>query len=217
MYTSTIRRWYYSILHPYFYSTTKKPTRSHIQTFHFPLRCSVLLQHRSYGLPQYPQILSEVPVLDIFAVQLHDFIEIRDAAPSADLPHSGDARLHGESGTVSEFVLFYLGDKGWSGAHEGDITFEHIKELRELVNTPVSDEVADSFFIGTIRQDPAANDTGIIIHLEHLAIRHFILFHELCLTFLRIHIHAAEFIEAELFAILAHPDLGENIGPGDWI
>lgn len=128
-----------------FYSTTKKPTRSHIQTFHFPLRCSVLLQHRSYGLPQYPQILSEVPVLDIFAVQLHDFIEIRDAAPSADLPHSGDARLHGESGTVSEFVLFYLGDKGWSGAHEGDITFEHIKELRELVNTPVSDEVADSF------------------------------------------------------------------------
>ena len=132
------------------------------------------------------------------------FVEIGDAVPSADLPHSGDARLHGESGTVSELVLFYLGDEGRSGAYEGDVTFEYIEELWEFVNAPVTDEVTDSLFIGTIRQDPAADDAGIIIHLEHLAIRHFILLHELCLTFLRIHIHAAEFIEAELFAILAH-------------
>ena len=66
---------------------------------------------------------------------------------------------------MSEFVLFYLGDAGWSGAYEGDITFEHIEELRELVNAPVSDEVADSFFIGTIRQDPAAYDAGILAQL----------------------------------------------------
>lgn len=111
---------------------------------------------------------------------------------------------------MSELVLFYLGDKGRSGAYEGDISFEYIEELREFVNTEISDEVTDSLFIGTIRQDLAADDAGIIIHLEHLTIRHFILFHELCLTFLRIHIHAAEFIEAELFAILAHPDLGEK-------
>lgn len=107
--------------------------------------CSILLEHRSYGLPQYPQILSEVPVLDIFPVQLHDFVEIRDAAPPTNLPHSGDARFHGESGAVSELVLLYLRDEGWSGAHEGDITFEYIEELWELVNAPVSDEVADSF------------------------------------------------------------------------
>ncbi|CDB00881.1 unknown [Firmicutes bacterium CAG:65] len=111
---------------------------------------------------------------------------------------------------MSELVLFYLGDEGRSGAYEGDVTFEYIEELWEFVNAPVTDEVTDSLFIGTIRQDPAADDAGIIIHLEHLAIRHFILLHELCLTFLRIHIHAAEFIEAELFAILAHPDLGEK-------
>lgn len=111
----------------------------------FPLHRSVLLEHRSYGLYQYLQILSEVPVLDVFPVQLHDFVEIRDAAPPADLPHSGDARFHSESGTMSELVLFYLGDEGWSGAYERDVTFEYIEELRELVNTPVSDEVADSF------------------------------------------------------------------------
>ena len=86
------------------------------------LRSSLFFQHCTYGLPQYPQILSEVPVLDIFPVQLHDFVEIRDTAPPANLPHSGDSRFHGESGTVSELVLFYLGDEGRSGAYEGDIT-----------------------------------------------------------------------------------------------
>ena len=70
---------------------------------------------------------------------------------------------------MSELVLLYLRDEGWSGAHEGDITFEYIEELWELVNAPVSDEVADSFFIGTIRQDPATNDAGILVQLEHFA------------------------------------------------
>ena len=64
---------------------------------------------------------------------------------------------------MSELVLLYLGDEGWSGAYERDVTFEYIEELREFVNAPVPDEVADSFFIGTIRQDPAADDTGIVI------------------------------------------------------
>lgn len=37
---------------------------------------------------------------------------------------------------MSELVLFYLGDEGWSGAYERDVTFEYIEELREFVNAP---------------------------------------------------------------------------------
>ena len=58
---------------------------------------SFFLQHDHHGFYQYLHIQSDIPVLDIFLIESYHFLEIRDIASSADLPHAGDSRLDCQS------------------------------------------------------------------------------------------------------------------------
>lgn len=70
--------------------------------------------------------------------------------------------------------------------------------------------MTDSGFLCPIRQDFVSDDTRIEVHLEHSPVAHLVLAHQLLLTSLRIHIHAAEFIYFESFSVSSYPFLREE-------
>lgn len=98
-------------------------------------------------------------------------------------------------------VLVEFADGRRTGADEGHIALEDVPELREFVEARLADEAAD------------LRDARVIFHLEHEAV-HFILGEELLLALLRVLVHAAELVHAELAAIFADPRLRENDRPG---
>lgn len=58
--------------------------------------------------PDPSHIQSDIPLGNIFCIQADDFFKVCDVASAADLPHSGDSRLDGDSGTVVQLILFQL-------------------------------------------------------------------------------------------------------------
>lgn len=131
------------------------------------------------------------------AVEADDFVEVLDVGAAGDLPESGHARLHAEAALVVAVVLVEFADGRRAGADEGHIALEDVPELRELVEARLADEAAD------------LRDARVIFHLEHEAV-HLILRKELLLALLRVLVHAAELVHAELAAIFADARLREN-------
>ena len=64
--------------------------------------------------------------------------------------------------------------------------------------------------MGAVRQDFVADDTGIEVHLEHLAVTQFVIFHQLGFAGFRIHIHASELVHLEFLSVFAHTLLGKE-------
>ena len=94
-------------------------------------------------------------------------------------------------------VLVEFADCRRAGADEGHVALEDVPELREFVEARLADEAAD------------LRDARVIFHLEHEAV-HFIFCKELLLALLRVLVHAAELVHAELAAIFADARLREN-------
>ena len=52
-------------------------------------------------------------------------------------------------------------------------------------------------------------NAGVILHFEHESL-HFVVFHQLCFSRLRIHIHGTEFIDFKLSSVLSYAGLGKE-------
>lgn len=105
------------------------------------------------GAPEKHEIQPDAPVMHIPAVHL-DALGIVDIASAAGLPHAGDA---GEDGVVlldiSPIPRDFLLDDG-TGTDETHLTFEHVQELRQLIEAGLSKEGA------------ALCDAGIVLQFE---------------------------------------------------
>ena len=173
------------------------------------------------GFEEDFDVQADGPVVDILGVEADNFFKVGDLAAATYLPHAGDAGTGGEAGTM--MVLVFLPFiQGWgSGTYEGHISLEHIEELGKFIETGMTDKLADAGLVGAVRENLVANDAGVEVQLEHEAVGHTVLGHELFFAFLGVHIHGAELIHFEVLAVLADALLLEEDGAGgllfdDW-
>lgn len=112
-----------------------------------------MVQNNCNGTPKEHEIQPDAPVMHVPAVHLHA-LGVVDIASSAGLPHAGDA---GEDGVVlldiSPIPRDFLLDDG-TGTDEAHLTFEHVQELRQLIEAGLSKEGA------------ALCDAGIVLQFE---------------------------------------------------
>lgn len=110
-------------------------------------------QDNRNGAPEEHEIQPHAPVMHVPAVHLYA-LGVVDVAASAGLPHAGDA---GEDGVVlfdiSPIPRDFLLDDG-TGTDETHLTFEHVQELRQLIEAGLSEESA------------ALCDAGIVLQFE---------------------------------------------------
>ena len=145
-------------------------------------------KHNVHRLKQDLNIAPQGPVIDILDVQLDDFFKILDVAAAADLPQAGDAGFHGQAALVVALVLLIFVQRRRAGANQAHIAAQHVKELRQLVDAGLADELAH------------LGDAGVVLHFKHQAV-HFVLGHQALFAFLGIHIHAAQLVDVEHTAV----------------
>ena len=97
------------------------------------------------------------------------------------------------------FILLELSNRWWSCTNKTHISLKNINELRKLINTCLSYELANLSY------------TRVIFHLKHKT-THLILCHKIFLSFFSIHIHRTELIYLKITAILSNTFLFEK----DW-
>ena len=85
-------------------------------------------------------------------------------------------------------VLLIFVQRRRAGANQAHIAAQDIKELRQLVDAGLADELAH------------LGDAGVILHFKHQAV-HFVLGHQALFAFLGIHIHAAQLVDVEHTAV----------------
>lgn len=71
----------------------------------FELFRTLMCEHNAYGLEENLEVKAEAPVVNVFEVELYDFIEVLDVGAAADLPHAGEARRHLKPAAVVLIVL----------------------------------------------------------------------------------------------------------------
>ena len=77
------------------------------------LSCIIMINLMVYSGNVDGHIQSDIPLGNIFCIQADDLFKVCDVASAADLPHSGDSRLDGDSGTVVQLILFqFVGEDG---------------------------------------------------------------------------------------------------------
>ena len=81
-----------------------------------------------------------------------------------------------------------------AGPHKAHLAAQHVDKLRQLIDGGFPDEFAH------------LGNAGVILHFEHQTV-HFVFGHQFFFAFLRIHVHAAEFIHCKIAAIQPHPAL----------
>ena len=154
-------------------------------------------QHRRKSLENNLQIQPQRPVFDIFRIQLHHFLKIRDVAPSADLPKPCQTWHRSQTALVMEVVLLVFINGRWACPNQCHIALQNVDALRELVDAGFPEEAADR------------HDAGIVVDLEHQAV-HLVLGHQILFAFLGVYVHGAEFVELEAAAIHADALLAEE-------
>ena len=169
-----------------------------------------MLQHGPHRLKQDLEIERERPVLYIIAVERDDLVEVRDPAAAAHLPHAGDAGLCAHADAVPGVVLRPLVLRGRARADKAHLTLEDIVKLRELVEAGVADKIPDSGGLSVFVLLFAADDSWIVVHLEHHAVLNLVFCHQLGLAFFRVHVHAAELVHLKNLAVLSDALLREE-------
>ena len=120
------------------------------------------------------------------------------------------------------FILFPLIQGGRAGADDGHITFDYVKKLGKLIHGSFANKLPYAGLLRAVRKDLIADDAGVKIEFEHHAVFHPILIHQVLLALFRIHVHGADFIHLEMFAVLADTLLLEEDRAGgllfdDWL
>jgi len=118
--------------------------------------------------PQNPHILPRTPFLNVLQIQTNLFIKLQIRSPR-DLRKTGDARFYSEDAHLEVGVLLYFLRQMRTGTHKREIAFEHVPELRELIDAEPSQEF------------PEARHARIILHLKQRTIGAMALIHERCL------------------------------------
>ena len=109
-----------------------------------------------------------------------------------------------------KIILVPLIDCRRTCSNQTHITFQHIKELWELIETPVANIVSNALLDRSIRQFLRSNDTRVPVELEHKTIFDTVLCHQFLLALLCIHIHTAELVHLKLLTIFSHTNLREE-------
>ena len=109
-----------------------------------------------------------------------------------------------------DLILRNLSRKRWSCSHKTHITFKYIKELWKLIKTRYSNEITNTSFLCSIRQDLISYNSRIEIKLKHLSICYTVLLHQLSFSCFCIHVHTAELIDLKLLSILSYTLLREE-------
>ena len=78
----------------------------------------------------------------------------------------------------------------------------------------LSDELADPRFLRAVRKDLVADDARIKVQLEHHAVLHPVLAHQILFALLGVHIHGSDLQHFEAFAVLSDSLLGKEDRPG---
>lgn len=166
------------------------------------------------GLEQDLEVQTERPVGNILGVQTDDLLEVGDLAAATDLPEARDARLDGQAGAMVILVLLPFVHGGRAGPDHGHGTLEDIEELRKFIQTGFSDEFADTGLFRAVGENLVADDAGVEIELEHHAVLHTVLFHQLFLALFGVHVHGTDLVHLEALAVLADALLGKEDGAG---
>lgn len=162
-------------------------------------------EHSPKGFEQDLEVQFQRPIVDVLGVQADHFLEVRDFAAPAHLPHARDAGLAGQAGAVVELVFFPLVRGGRTCAHQGHVPLEHVEKLGKFVQTGLAYELADARFAGAVRHLLVADDPRIEIQLEHHAVLHPVLGHQAGFTRVGVQIHGADLGHLELLAVLTDP------------
>src|SRR5208282_3738975 len=137
------------------------------------------------GAQQNFQIKPQRPVINVFEVEPHPLLKVRDLVASADLPEAGDAGLHAQAAAVGQVVeTSYLVHRQRTRTHEAHFTAQDIEELRQFVEAVTAEPFAN------------ARDARVIGHLEDGA-AHFVHRRQFVFELLGVGDHGAEFVKRE--------------------
>src|SRR6516165_1160701 len=93
------------------------------------------------------EIEEQVPVLDVIKVITDSFCQVRVATKTVHLRPTGDARFHRVARVVMRNLVLEIANQFrafWPRSDKAHFAFEHIKELRRLVDVPFSHKRANS-------------------------------------------------------------------------
>lgn len=135
---------------------------------------------------------------DIFVVEPHPILET-DVAPSADLPKTGEARRYGKPHFVPGQIFADFGWERGPRSHDRHVPAKDVEQLGKFVEAEFPENA------------PHRIDARVVFHFESRTARFVELF-EFLLFFLRVDIHAAEFVHREKLAVLADARLFEDDG-----
>ena len=127
------------------------------------------------------EIKQQIPVLDVIKVMSDSFDQIGIATKTIDLSPTGDPRFHGVAHIVMWDVVLKIPNQLGAlrtRADQAHFAFEHIPELRDLVDVPLPHQCADSKAARVIFCGPAdlpvflrvKSHTANLQHVEGLAI-----------------------------------------------
>src|SRR5256712_4734436 len=148
---------------------------------------------RPEGQEEDLQVEAEAPALDVAKVVLDPLLDRGLPPPAVDLRPAGDARLHLVAEHVAGHAPSELLDEARAlraRADEAHLTAQDVPELRQLVETPASQERPEPRAPRVIRPRP---------HRARLA--------------LGVHTHRAKLEHLEALAVQTHPLLAVEDGP----
>src|SRR5262249_4025141 len=98
-------------------------------------------EDRRNAAGEQSEVLPWTPACDVTHVHAHPLHE-PDLAPPADLPEARDAADDAEAPALPALVLLDLVERRGPRADEGEVPFEDVPQLRELVEAPAAQHAA---------------------------------------------------------------------------
>src|SRR5213596_2096635 len=121
------------------------------------------------------QVEAEAPALDVVEVVFDPFLDRGLAAPAVDLRPARDARLHLVAEHVAGHPPAELLDEAralGTRADEAHLTAQDVPELRQLVETPASQERPEPRAPLVIRPRPRGPGLALGVHTHRAELEH---------------------------------------------
>ena len=98
-----------------------------------PLHRPTLPKHHPHSPHHNLHIQPQTPLGNILLIQPHNLFKVRNITSPTHLPHSGYSGLYGQPYAVVQFILIPFIDSWRSRTDQAHIAFQHIPELRKLI------------------------------------------------------------------------------------